>query len=167
MGRRVGDRERFPCVSNEIGADPDHYCPGSMVGTCGGQYNQDCCCGGPRTATVTQFINCHCDECGARCREVFEYFCSSCGNYELSHRLSVEDLESDCSYSWPGIGFPLAEVDNMGALVRGAIALCAKTVWRGLELVGGLGVRTDEPVKNSHSQGSGRGQERSLLLWFW
>jgi hypothetical protein len=36
------------------------------------------------------------------------------------------DLEGDCSYSWPGIGFPLAEVGNMGALVRGAIAIMQK-----------------------------------------
>ena len=124
--KRVGDRDRFPCLTNEIGADPDQYCPGFMQGTCGGQCSQDCCCCGPGTATVTQYMNCHCEECGAVCEEVFEYFCNSCGNYELSDRLTIEDLEGNCSYCWPGIGFPLAEVNNMGALVRGAIAKMQK-----------------------------------------
>jgi len=28
--------------------------------------------------------NCHCNKCGALKQEVFEYCCTSCGNYELS-----------------------------------------------------------------------------------
>ena len=75
-------------------------------------------------------MNCYCSNCGSVFKEVFEYFCNSCGNYELSDRLTVEDLEGDCSYSWTGIGFPLAEVDNMGALVRRAIATVQKRLDR-------------------------------------
>ena len=123
--KRVGDRDRFPCLTNETTSDLDYYCPGSMYGICGGSCYQDCCCGDPGTV-VTQYINCRCEECGAVFEEVFEYFCNSCGDYELSDRLTVEALEGDCSYSWPGIGFPLAEVENMGALVRRAIATVQK-----------------------------------------
>ena len=123
--KRVGDRARFPCLTNETTADLHYYCPGSMEGICGGSCYQDCCGDDPGTV-VTQYINCRCEECGAVFEEVFEYFCNSCGNYELSDRLTVEDLEGDCSYSWSGIGFPLAEVDNMGVLVRRAIASVQK-----------------------------------------
>jgi len=85
-----------------------------MVGICGGQYAQDCCWWSRQrhSYAIHELLP---DECEARYREVFEYRCNSCGNYELSHRLT-EDLEGDCSYSWPGIGFPLAEVDNMSAV---------------------------------------------------
>ena len=40
--RKIGDREFLLYLTNEISIDPDHYCPGSIVGTCGGEYCGNC-----------------------------------------------------------------------------------------------------------------------------
>ncbi len=49
-----------------------------------------------------------------------------CGYRSRSSRgelveLVVQDPENDCSYSWSGIGYPLAEVDDIGELNNRAI----------------------------------------------
>lgn len=81
MSRRVGQRDRFPCVTNEITTNPDYYCNGSMNGTYGSECNKECRCSG--SVTVTQYMNCSYDRCGSYVAEVFEYCCRECGEYGI------------------------------------------------------------------------------------
>lgn len=83
-----------------------------MIGKYGGEYYEDCNCGG--RVTINQHINCACDKCKTVTPEVFEYYCNSCCNYGLSDRFTVQDPENDCSYLWLDIGYPLAEIDDVG-----------------------------------------------------
>jgi hypothetical protein len=117
MNKKIGESERLPCITNETTNDPKHYCSGSMIGRYGGEYYEDCTCGG--RVTVSQYMNCTCDKCKTVVPEVFEYCCNFCCNYGLSdacafgdrravrfigcHRFTVQDPENDCSYSWSGI----------------------------------------------------------------
>lgn len=119
MNKKIGESERLPCITNETTNDPKHYCSGSMIGRYGGEYYEDCTCGG--RVTVSQYMNCTCDKCKTVVPEVFEYCCNFCCNYGLSDRFTVQDPENDCSYSWSGIGYPLAEVDDIGKLNNRAI----------------------------------------------
>ena len=135
MNKKIGKSERLPCITNETTNDPKHYCCGSMIGRYGGEYYEDCTCGG--RVTVSQYMNCTCDKCKTVVPEVFEYCCNFCCNYGLSdacasgdrravalrcHRFTVQDPNNECSYSWSGIGYPLAEVDDIGKLNNRVIA---------------------------------------------
>lgn len=119
MNKKIGESDCFPCITNETTTDPKYYCPGSMLGIYGGKYYEDCRCGGQ--VSVSQYMNCTCNKCKTVVAEVFEYCCNSCSDYGLSDRFTVQDPENDCSYSWLGIGYPLAEVDDIGKLNNRAI----------------------------------------------
>lgn len=110
----LGECNWLPCISPEVS---DSNCTGKMIGTYGGQSYQHCYrCGG--RVTVRQYLNSSCDCCFASFSEVFEFCCNTCCNYGLSDRISICDPEcDDISYSFSGIGYPLAEVDDLETLM--------------------------------------------------
>lgn len=121
MNKKIGESDRFPCITNETTTDPKHYCSGSMVGVYGGEYCEECRCGG--RVIVSQYLNCTCNKCKTVAAEIFEFCCNSCSNYGLSDHFTVKDPENDCSYSWSGISYPLVEVDDVEKLKNRAVML--------------------------------------------
>ena len=110
----IGERDWLPCIASEIG---NPSCTGVMWGTYGGQSYQACkSCGGK--VTVRQYLNCTCEICQTSFNEVFEFCCNNCSDYGLSDRLSITDPDcDDISYSFSGVGYPLAEVDDLEELM--------------------------------------------------
>lgn len=113
----VGENDWLPCINSQVS---NSNCAGKIIGTYGGQSYQYCHCGGK--VTVRQYLNCTCDRCQSRFSEVFEFCCNTCCEYGISDRISIVDPEcEDISYSFFGIGYPLAEVDDLDLLMLEAV----------------------------------------------
>lgn len=109
----LGERDWLPCITSEVTGS---NCAGKMWGTYGGQSYQHCRCGG--NLRVRQYLNCICEHCQAHFNEVLESCCNRCCEYGLSDRISIVDPNcDDISYSFSGIGYPLAEVDDLEVLM--------------------------------------------------
>lgn len=118
--RKVGDCDTFFGFNSELKGFGDD-CPGAMDCFFGGEYRKVCfACGVPSTAR--QYLNCCCDECGARFQEIFEYFCESCEHCVISERFIIDDLAGKCTHSFSGIGFPLIEVGDIEFFIQSLLA---------------------------------------------
>jgi len=124
------DQDPFPVFTNEASAYRHHYCPGSMVGICGGQYAQDCCCVVSAAPTVTIH------ECLASVKHSMGSlrYCTTRAEITSSRILTVGPggrLQLFVARHW----LPACRVDNMERWFEGDRYYAKR--FGGLKLVGG------------------------------